>query len=1183
MKVFITTLVIFFCVISSTQAQFPGGVSASSTNKIWLDAYQMSATNGQAIQTWSDFSGNGTNANQIIGANRPSYKTNSINGMPAMDFDGVDDYMFIDANAVLNSNQSTHFVVYEKSTLNAGNNMIFNMGFSEASNLIYTYATPSYVGSYIKNSSNATRQFAQGTSSTNLIASYTWDGSLGTYKGFLNGVTKAATTNAANSATGNTITRIGSFNTNYRFNGDIAEIIYYTSILNSAERNIVENYLSAKYQINVLQDLYTHELTHRYDVIGIGQEIDGGNLIASGSSNLTLSATIMSNGDYVLAGHDDGGFGNNTTDVPSGYSRYNQVWRSTLTNYGGTVNIAFDVSSLGLGNDTSYKLLVDADGVFATGAVEYAGIFAGGIVSFTGVTLTSTSYFTLANSDFAVVSTGVTNDWHLTTTWSCGCIPSLGSDVNILTGHNVFINGQNAQVNSLIIDGSLSFNSTDTLQINGDLTNNNLVTAGAGTFNFSGASFAQNTFGALVMNNLTVDNSLGLTVNSSLGVQGWLDVVNGTITTSSNLTLRSNATGTAAYLTPETGEISGDVTVERFLDEGESYYLLGTVVANGTLEDWNQEFEMQGFTGTEWAGGVSSVYYFDQNNIVNDYNQGYTVPSSTFDIVDPKVGYEIYVGDDTKATGARTIDVSGDIVGGTVVYNCPHIAKLGVPADDGYSLVTNPYPAPIKFGYIIRSANFDKAYIKRSTGARPSINNQWVLGSGEAFFVHSNVGGTSMTFQAWMAGFDEDITDTYNFRSIVTANDPVLEIKLDYTHNAVIESDYTYIGFSNTATDIKDDEDAYKLNNIYTNKPNLSSINNGVEMETNILSINNSSIIPLNVIIEYPSTVMKSYTLELNNINDLLNHNKILILEDRALSTFTKLTQDTSYTFSMMDTITQSRFFLHISSPLTSSIKNVTCYGNNDAKIVVNGFGNDSKDYIWKDVLNNVIGSSSNINGSDSVLNLAPGIYTVEVTNNNTSEMVINTFEVVEPSDISVNFYSLFSYQDESNIVSTDILDTILVYTNQLVSFQNNSANATTYSWNFGDLTSSSLENPDHIYFNAGLYKVELTSSNGTCDKSVEQYVNVVNATGIDETNQLANFNVSVIDNNLTLAFDDSFIGNAVITLTNNLGQMIYNNAIYIGANHRESIVVDDAVGVYYVTVKNDKNSKTKKIVISNK
>jgi hypothetical protein len=55
------------------------------------------------------------------------------------------------------------------------------------------------------------------------------------------------------------------------FNGDIAEIILYNTALNDAQRIIVENYLSAKYNLPIANDYYTaHAPAYTQDVQGIG-------------------------------------------------------------------------------------------------------------------------------------------------------------------------------------------------------------------------------------------------------------------------------------------------------------------------------------------------------------------------------------------------------------------------------------------------------------------------------------------------------------------------------------------------------------------------------------------------------------------------------------------------------------------------------------------------------------------------------------------------------------------------------------------------------------------------------------------------------------------------------------------------------------------------------------------------
>lgn len=53
-----------------------------------------------------------------------------------------------------------------------------------------------------------------------------------------------------------------------------------------------------------------------------------------------------------------------------------------------------------------------------------------------------------------------------------------------------------------------------------------------------------------------------------------------------------------------------------------------------------------------------------------------------------------------------------------------------------------------------------------------------------------------------------------------------------------------------------------------------------------------------------------------------------------------------------------------------------------------------------------------------------------------------------------------------------------LVDTTQTITFTNNSTDATSYSWNFGDSATSSVTSPSHQYASAGSYTVTLTATN---------------------------------------------------------------------------------------------------------
>ena len=60
--------------------------------KLWLKADSLSLSDGDAVGTWADQSGNANDATQTTAVNKPSFKTNIVNSKPVIRFDGVNDY-----------------------------------------------------------------------------------------------------------------------------------------------------------------------------------------------------------------------------------------------------------------------------------------------------------------------------------------------------------------------------------------------------------------------------------------------------------------------------------------------------------------------------------------------------------------------------------------------------------------------------------------------------------------------------------------------------------------------------------------------------------------------------------------------------------------------------------------------------------------------------------------------------------------------------------------------------------------------------------------------------------------------------------------------------------------------------------------------------------------------------------
>lgn len=94
------------------------GVSRSSFSplalpslRLWLDASQLTLNDNDLVQTWTDKSGNGNNVTQATEGNRPTFKTNIVNGKPVVRFDGTDNYMTIPQLFTATHEASWAFVV----------------------------------------------------------------------------------------------------------------------------------------------------------------------------------------------------------------------------------------------------------------------------------------------------------------------------------------------------------------------------------------------------------------------------------------------------------------------------------------------------------------------------------------------------------------------------------------------------------------------------------------------------------------------------------------------------------------------------------------------------------------------------------------------------------------------------------------------------------------------------------------------------------------------------------------------------------------------------------------------------------------------------------------------------------------------------------------------------------------
>lgn len=238
----------------STGNTGPGGVERTDGTGglvLWLDANTISQANGTNLSAWVDRSGYGNNAAAVVG-NEPVFNTNQQNGFPDIHFTNANsDYLRVADAASLDPTTVSVFVVGNHSN-SSSNNAGYLVKFSTSAVNGYQIA---------RNAANATSRFridASGNNVNSTAGAYNTNAIL---SGVYNKTTLSYFVNETSQGTDNYTTDITA-NTNFLYlgtspnaagtgvagflDGDIAESIVIGRNVNTAERTIIDNYLSAK-------------------------------------------------------------------------------------------------------------------------------------------------------------------------------------------------------------------------------------------------------------------------------------------------------------------------------------------------------------------------------------------------------------------------------------------------------------------------------------------------------------------------------------------------------------------------------------------------------------------------------------------------------------------------------------------------------------------------------------------------------------------------------------------------------------------------------------------------------------------------------------------------------------------------------------------------------------------------
>lgn len=236
----------------------------------------------------------------------------------------------------------------------------------------------------------------------------------------------------------------------------------------------------------------------------------------------------------------------------------------------------------------------------------------------------------------------------------------------------VLTSGQNTIINS----GATIINTNNFIS-KGNFINDGTYTDNTGTLVFSGNTQEIDGTSSTSFNNITVSSGSTTTINTSgHSVKGIL-LSNGTLNADGNITLLSTASKTAMIDGSGSGDVMGNIIMQRYLASGFGYKYLSSPFQSATVNEFSDDINL--------GASFATLYRYDENQT----NTGWQSYTNTAGVLNPMEGYSVNFG---AVSSPVTFDIKGEVNNGdlqTTLYN------NNKTYTKGFNLVGNPYPSPI--------------------------------------------------------------------------------------------------------------------------------------------------------------------------------------------------------------------------------------------------------------------------------------------------------------------------------------------------------------------------------------------------------------------------------------------------------------------------------------------------------
>jgi hypothetical protein len=464
-----------------------------------------------------------------------------------------------------------------------------------------------------------------------------------------------------------------------------------------------------------------------------------------------------------------------------------------------------------------------------------------------------------------------------------------GQGLTISTGTILWTNGGNMVLRGNVVNDGSFINSNSTIVFSG----NTQLISGTAPISF---------------NNITVDPGSTTTITSPGQSLYGILLCNGIFNANGNITLLSTEYQTALIDGSGTGQVNGNVTLQRYLFSGFGYKYLSSPFQAATVSEFSDNMKL--------ADPFPAFYRYDESLSTS----GWVTYIDSSLVLNPLQGYAVNFG---SSAPPLIFDVTGVVNNGdlsTTLYNHDNTYSKG------FNLVGNPYPSPIDWDassgwtrinidnalYYFETSTTDQYggnYVTYVDGVSSNGLSTNLIPSMQGFFVHVTDGVWPVTGTLAMNNDVRIIDLTQPLTKSDISSRSLIRLTAEFSDDTV-SIDPAVIYFDEKATDKFDGQlDALKLMNTDLMVPNLYTVgSDGAKLSINALPVISDTLykVPLGLKINRDGNIIfKIDTLE-GNLADME-----IYISDIAAMVEQDLLPDKDYRVSLTTGQYENRFFLN--------------------------------------------------------------------------------------------------------------------------------------------------------------------------------------------------------------------------------------------------------------------------------